>query len=94
MQEIISSIVTVPTAANGITLKKRTGNVSYVRIENQDGTDPIWVHHGDDAPTILNGAKLVAGAVLEISLSSNNRIGNRISAISTGGNVLTLVDTG
>jgi len=93
-QRIISSVVSVGTGGGGTVLKEETGNISYVRIENLDGTNPIHVHHGDDNATTSNGAVLAAGGILEINLPGNSRISNRIIAIATGGAVNTLVDVG
>jgi len=93
MQRIVSSVKSVVTTGAGTVLKPETGNVGYVRIENKDATNPIYVHHGDDAPTVANGAFVDALKSIVIN-PANGRVDNRIIAIATGGTVLAIVDIG
>ncbi len=93
MQRITTAVVSVTDGAGGTVLKPETGNVGYMKIENKDAANPIYVHHGDDAPTVANGSLVAALTFIEIN-PANGRIDNRVIAIATGAAVLAVVDRG
>jgi len=68
------------------------GSRGYMGIQNNDATNFISVHFGDDAATLLNGVIIQAGEFYEIAPGIMNV--SKVSAIADTGAVAAVIVEG
>jgi len=88
--KLISRALAIQTSNTLVSEVK--GSRGYMGIQNNDATNAISVHFGDDVATLLNGVIIKAGEFYEVSPGISNI--SQVSAIADTGIVAAVIVEG